>query len=83
MFCSYPPPKSHQKTFEKLLGDGNELGIHIEYKIQDQPRGIADAFLLGEKFICGHSVALILGDNLFHGNDIISGIQKASSKSKN
>jgi glucose-1-phosphate thymidylyltransferase len=53
--------------FYDLLGDGSQLGITIEYKIQDRPRGLADAFLVGERFIGTDPVSLILGDNIFHG----------------
>ncbi|MBR1424622.1 glucose-1-phosphate thymidylyltransferase RfbA [bacterium] len=54
-------------NFEKLLGDGSQIGMNIQYKIQYIQRGIADALLLGEEFIDGDDVALILGDNIFHG----------------
>ncbi|MBQ8460510.1 glucose-1-phosphate thymidylyltransferase RfbA [bacterium] len=54
-------------NFKKLLGDGSHLGMNIEYKIQYEQRGIADALLVGEDFINGDEVALILGDNIFHG----------------
>lgn len=53
--------------FEKLLGDGNELGIKISYKVQPSPDGLAQAFLLGEEFIGNDSVSLVLGDNIFYG----------------
>ncbi len=55
-------------NFKKLLGDGSQLGIKFEYAVQYEPRGIAEAFLIGEKFIGNDSVALILGDNVFHGH---------------
>ena len=51
--------------FQRLLGDGKELGIDIEYAVQNSPNGIPDAFLIGEKFLDGQSAALILGDNIF------------------
>lgn len=54
-------------NFKKLLGDGSEFGINLSYEIQYETRGIADAFLIGEKFIGNDNVALILGDNIFHG----------------
>ncbi|MBQ9968185.1 MAG: glucose-1-phosphate thymidylyltransferase RfbA [Oscillospiraceae bacterium] len=57
-------------TYEKLLGDGSQLGISISYTVQETPRGLADAFILGETFIGGDSVCLILGDNVFYGQDI-------------
>ncbi|MGV3487421.1 MAG: glucose-1-phosphate thymidylyltransferase RfbA [Tuberibacillus sp.] len=53
--------------FKKLLGDGSEFGIHMEYAVQDEPNGIAEALLIGEQFINGDQVALILGDNIFYG----------------
>ncbi len=54
-------------NYEKLLGDGSRIGIHIEYKVQDKPRGLADAFILGAEFIGNDSVCLALGDNVFYG----------------
>lgn len=53
--------------YQKLFGDGNNIGLNIEYKIQDAPRGIAEAFILGEEFIGDDNVTLILGDNIFYG----------------
>ena len=55
-------------NFQKLLGDGSQLGIHFEYAVQNVPRGIADAFIIAEEFIGDDNVALILGDNVFHGH---------------
>lgn len=60
------------KNIEKFLGDGSELGIKISYEVQDQPKGIAEAFLIGEKFIGNSNVCLILGDNIFYGSEINS-----------
>ena len=57
-------------NYEKLLGDGSRIGIHIEYKVQDSPRGLADAFILGADFIGNDSVCLVLGDNVFYGNNL-------------
>ena len=54
--------------YDRLLGDGSHFGCKITYAVQDQPRGLAEAFLIGESFIGGDSVALVLGDNLFHGS---------------
>lgn len=56
--------------FRQLLGDGTKLGISITYKAQDSPKGIADAFIIGEEFIGKDSVCLILGDNIFYGQDL-------------
>lgn len=55
-------------NFEKLLGDGSEFGVHFEYKVQEVPNGLAQAFVLGEEFIGGDNVCLVLGDNIFYGN---------------
>ena len=57
----------HQSQFEDLLGDGSHLGMAISYAVQEKPEGLAQAFLIGEKFIADDSVALVLGDNIFHG----------------
>lgn len=54
-------------SYERLFGDGSQLGLKIEYKVQDTPRGLADAFILGEEFIGSESVCLVLGDNVFYG----------------
>lgn len=64
--------------YEKLLGSGSNLGIRIEYKVQDTPRGLADAFILGEQFIGNESVCLILGDNIFYGQDFVRQLKDAS-----
>jgi len=61
--------------FESLLGDGEKLGISIKYKIQEEPNGIAQAFILGEEFIKNDPVTLILGDNLFYGHKYLDNIQ--------
>jgi glucose-1-phosphate thymidylyltransferase len=57
-------------NFEKLLGDGSRLGCKFHYAVQEEPNGLAQAFVIGEKFIGSDSVALILGDNIFYGDDI-------------
>jgi glucose-1-phosphate thymidylyltransferase len=59
--------REDQPAFKKLIGDGSSLGINIKYEIQSEPEGIAQAFLIGEDFIANNKVALILGDNIFHG----------------
>ena len=64
--------------FKKLLGTGEQLGLKIEYKEQAEPRGIADAFIVGKDFIGTDSVCLILGDNIFYGHDLISMLEKSS-----
>ena len=64
-------------VYEKLLGDGKQIGISITYKVQDTPRGLADAFILGEEFIGNDSVCLILGDNVFYGQDMTKVLRKA------
>ncbi len=63
--------------FKKLLGDGSNLGIKISYKVQYEPNGIAESFIIGEDFICDDNVCLILGDNIFHGDEFISNINTA------
>jgi glucose-1-phosphate thymidylyltransferase len=57
-------------AFQRLLGDGSELGMRIEYAVQPSPDGLAQAFLIGEEFIGHERVALVLGDNIFHGDDL-------------
>lgn len=69
--------------FETLLKDGKELGIHIEYCIQKNPNGLAEAFLLGEKFIDNEATALILGDNIFYEENIDKKLKEAVKHSEN
>jgi len=67
-------------SYEALLGDGSDLGVTIEYKIQTEPRGLADAFLLGEEHIGSDDVCLILGDNLFYGQSLTSILDQATTQ---
>lgn len=67
-------------VYEKLLGDGKQIGISLSYKVQETPRGLADAFILGEEFIGNDSVCLILGDNVFYGQDMTRVLRKAMEK---
>lgn len=69
--------------YEALLGDGNRLGIKIEYAIQPEPKGLAQAFLIGEEFIGDDDVCLILGDNIFYGQAFSSILKRAKELSKN
>ncbi|MGG7199081.1 glucose-1-phosphate thymidylyltransferase RfbA [Clostridium butyricum] len=64
-------------NFEKLLGDGSRYGINISYKVQPSPDGLAQAFILGEDFIGEDNCAMILGDNIFHGNGLTTQLKKA------
>lgn len=68
--------------FEELLGDGSEFGISLSYAVQPSPDGLAQAFLIGEDFIGDDSVALVLGDNIFHGNGLSAMLQRAEAKEK-
>lgn len=60
-----------QPLFRRLLGDGSAFGINLSYAVQETPRGLADAFLIGREFVGADSVALVLGDNIFHGHGLI------------
>ncbi len=64
-------------NFERLLGDGSRFGIHLSYKVQPSPDGLAQAFLLGEEFIGDDSCAMILGDNIFYGHGLVKRLKKA------
>jgi glucose-1-phosphate thymidylyltransferase len=68
--------------FEELLGDGRKWGIRLRYAVQPKPDGIAQAFLIGRRFIGKDPVALILGDNLFHGHDLTALLRKAAQKKR-
>ena len=68
--------KGQLYQYKKLIPDGNNLGIKITYLEQDKPRGLPDAFVIGEKFIGKHNVAMILGDNFFYGQNLTSKLQE-------
>ncbi|QQG49771.1 MAG: glucose-1-phosphate thymidylyltransferase RfbA [Candidatus Berkelbacteria bacterium] len=63
--------------FQAVLGDGNQFGLHIQYAAQDKPRGLADAFIVGEKFIDGKPVAMVLGDNIIYGHGFTKMLREA------
>lgn len=67
-------------VYEELLGDGSKLGISISYKIQAEPKGLAEAFIIGEDFIGSDNVCLILGDNIFYGKDFTRVLKSAQDK---
>ena len=71
-----------KSAFKNLLGDGSSFGIEIIYKVQDNPGGIAEAFLIGEDFIKNSNTALILGDNLFHGDSLKLKMKNASKRNE-
>ncbi len=65
--------------YKELLGDGSDLGVSFSYAVQDEPRGLAEAFIVGENFIGDDSVALVLGDNIFHGHRFSEILKRAAS----
>ena len=69
-----------QPLFKRLLGDGSEIGLNFSYAVQETPRGLADAFILGREFIGSNSVALVLGDNIFYGHGLPEMLSKAASR---
>lgn len=69
-------------VFKELLGDGSQLGIRLSYVVQEKPRGLAEAFILGEDFIGNDSVCLVLGDNIFYGYGFSERLNKAASRDK-
>jgi len=69
-------------VFKELLGDGSQLGMRFEYAIQELPRGLADAFIIGEEFIGKDSVALVLGDNIFYGQSFSKVLSNAAERDK-
>ena len=66
--------------YKDLFGDGSQIGVHFDYAIQTEPRGLADAFIVGEKFIGNDSVCLILGDNIFYGYNFTERLQNVTSR---
>jgi glucose-1-phosphate thymidylyltransferase len=68
--------------FQQLLGDGKRWGIRLSYAVQPSPDGLAQAFVIGRKFIGKDSVALVLGDNIFHGHDLVGLLQRAAQRRK-
>ena len=69
--------------FKELFGDGAWLGMHFEYAVQDKPRGLADAFIIGKEFIGNDSAALVLGDNIFYGQSFTQTLKRAREKVEN
>lgn len=69
-------------TFEELLGDGSQLGLEMHYAVQEYPRGLAEAFIIGEEFIGDDSVAMVLGDNIFYGQSFSKVLKEAASREK-
>jgi glucose-1-phosphate thymidylyltransferase len=69
-------------NFETLLEDGNQFGIQLQYQVQPKPEGIAQAFLVGEKFLGDSACALVLGDNIFYGHDLGKDLREASAKTR-
>ena len=70
------------KRFEALLGDGHPFGVHLSYAVQPSPEGLAQAFLIGKEFIGRDACAMILGDNIFYGNDLGSKLASAAKKTE-
>ena len=68
------------ETFRELLGDGSQWGMHFEYKIQEKPNGLAEAFIIGEDFIGEDNVAMILGDNMFYGEHLAEKLKEANER---
>jgi glucose-1-phosphate thymidylyltransferase len=69
-----------QPSFQRVLGDGSQFGIELQYAVQPSPDGIAQAFLIGEAFIAGEPVALALGDNIFYGHGFPESLQRATER---
>ena len=71
-----------QAAFQRLLGDGSELGIELQYAVQEAPEGITQTFLIGADFVGSDRVALALGDNIFHGRGVVESLQRAAARRK-
>ena len=71
------------KNYKKLLGDGSRIGLRIQYAVQETPRGLADAFIIGEEFIGNDSVCLVLGDNVFYGAAMSAILEQAKHSIEN
>ncbi|MFL0247312.1 glucose-1-phosphate thymidylyltransferase RfbA [Candidatus Clostridium stratigraminis] len=69
-------------VFQDLLGDGSHLGLNIDYKVQNEPKGLAESFLIGEKFIGKDNVCLVLGDNIFYGFGFSERLQNAAARNE-
>jgi len=69
-----------QESFQLLLGDGSDFGISLSYAVQASPDGLAQAFIIAEQFLAGSAVALILGDNLFYGHDLVKSLKRACDR---
>ena len=69
-------------VFEELLGDGSQIGLNLVYKVQMEPRGLAEAFIIGEEFIGNENVALVLGDNIFYGQGFSDILSQVTSRKK-
>ncbi len=69
-----------QAHFQKLLGDGSQFGITLSYAVQEEPRGLADAFIVGREFVGGERVALVLGDNIFYGSGFHHLLERAAAR---
>lgn len=72
-----------QEMFKKQLGDGERFGVHFTYEVQPEPKGLAQAFTIGEKFIGQEACAMVLGDNIFYGNDFVKMLQNAKETALN
>jgi len=72
--------RSDIPRYRELLGDGQALGVRFDYAVQEQPNGLAEAFIIGERFLDGHASALVLGDNIFYGEGFSDHLKQASSR---